>query len=71
MLSRIRVLDLTRILAGPTCGRTLAEHGAEVLLISAQKLASVKAFVLDTGAGKRSAYLDLCIFQPIVDGISG
>jgi crotonobetainyl-CoA:carnitine CoA-transferase CaiB-like acyl-CoA transferase len=58
-LSGIRVLDLTRILAGPTCGRTLAEHGAGVLLVSAQKLASVKAFVLDTGAGKRSAYLDL------------
>lgn len=58
-LSGIRVLDLTRILAGPTCGRTLAEHGAEVLLISAPKLASVKAFVLDTGPGKRSAYLDL------------
>lgn len=58
-LSGIRVLDLTRILAGPTCGRTLAEHGADVLLISAPQLDSVKSFVLDTGHGKRSAYLDL------------
>ena len=58
-LSGVRVLDLTRILAGPTCGRTLAEHGAEVLLISAPQLASVKTFVLDTSHGKRSACLDL------------
>lgn len=58
-LSGVRVLDLTRILAGPTCGRTLAEHGADVLLISAPQLASVPSFVLDTSHGKRSACLDL------------
>ncbi len=58
-LSGVRVLDLTRILAGPTCGRTLAEHGADVLLISAPQLASVPCFVLDTSHGKRSACLDL------------
>ena len=32
----IRVLDLTRILAGPVCARTLAEHGAEVLMVTAE-----------------------------------
>lgn len=58
-LSGVRMLDLTRILAGPTCARTLAEHGAEVLLVSAPTLDSVKSFVLDTGHGKRSTWLDL------------
>lgn len=58
-LEGVRVLDLTRILAGPTCGRTLAEHGADVLLVSSPKLDSVLSFVLDTGHGKRSTWLDL------------
>mgnify|MGYP003349694210 CR=1 FL=1 len=32
-LERFTVLDLTRVLAGPTCARTLAEHGADVMKI--------------------------------------
>lgn len=58
-LSGIRVLDLTRVLAGPTCARTLAEHGADVLRIGAPHLSDSANFVLDTGHGKRSAFLDL------------
>jgi crotonobetainyl-CoA:carnitine CoA-transferase CaiB-like acyl-CoA transferase len=58
-LSGVRVLDLTRVLAGPTASRTLAEHGADVLTISAEHLPSVPMFVIDTGHGKRSAFLDL------------
>jgi crotonobetainyl-CoA:carnitine CoA-transferase CaiB-like acyl-CoA transferase len=55
-----RVLDLTRIIAGPVAGRTLAAHGADVLLVTGPHLPSVPALVIDTGRGKRSAHLDLC-----------
>ncbi len=58
-LSGIRMLDLTRVLAGPTCGRSLAAHGADVLRIDSPSLPNVPAFVMDTGHGKRSAHLDL------------
>ncbi|MCH7697421.1 MAG: CoA transferase [Chloroflexi bacterium] len=58
-LSGVRMLDLTRVLAGPTCGRTLAAHGADVLRIDSPELPSIAAFVMDTGHGKRSAHLDL------------
>jgi crotonobetainyl-CoA:carnitine CoA-transferase CaiB-like acyl-CoA transferase len=58
-LSGIRVLDLTRVLAGPTCGRTLAEHGADVLKITSAHLPSLGYQELDIGHGKLSAYLDL------------
>lgn len=58
-LDDVRVLDLTRVLAGPTCGRTLAAHGAEVLRIDGPKLPHIPPFVLDTSHGKRSAFLDL------------
>ena len=58
-LSGVRVLDLTRILAGPTCARSLAEHGAEVLHISSPHLPSIPIFIPDTGHGKRAAFLHL------------
>src|SRR5471032_125837 len=58
-LEGVRVLDLTRVLAGPTCARALAEHGAEVLKITAPHLPDSGAFELDTGIGKRAAHLDL------------
>src|SRR5437867_3316438 len=53
-LSGVRVLDLTRILAGPTHARTLAEHGAEVLHIASPWLPNPDVFVMDTNHGKLS-----------------
>jgi crotonobetainyl-CoA:carnitine CoA-transferase CaiB-like acyl-CoA transferase len=58
-LGGVRVLDLTRILAGPTIGRLLAEQGADVMLVNSPTLQNVPAFVVDTGQGKRSVYLNL------------
>ena len=58
-LSDVRVLDLTRIIAGPAATRTLAAHGAEVLLVTSPNLPSIPSLVIDTGRGKRSASLDL------------
>jgi crotonobetainyl-CoA:carnitine CoA-transferase CaiB-like acyl-CoA transferase len=58
-LSGIRVLDLTRVLAGPTCARTLAEHGADVLKITAAHLPNLGYQEWDTGHGKLSTELDL------------
>ncbi|WP_341898437.1 CoA transferase [Ferrovibrio terrae] len=58
-LSGIRVLDLTRILAGPTTSLGLAEHGADVLMVTAPDLPQVPSFVRDTSHGKRSCFLDI------------
>lgn len=58
-LSGVRVLDLTHVIAGPVCGRTLAAHGAEVLHVGAAHLPTFRRLVIDTGFGKRSCHLDL------------
>jgi len=58
-LEGLRVLELTRVIAGPVCGRTLAAHGAEVLHVSASHLPSMDGLLVDTGRGKRTARLDL------------
>lgn len=58
-LSGVRVLDLTRVIAGPVCGRTLAGHGADVLLVTAPHLPSIAPLVMETGLGKRACSLDL------------
>ncbi len=64
-LSGVKVLDLTRVIAGPVCGRTLAEHGADVLLVTSPKLPYITPLVIDTGHGKLSLHLDLTMKQDI------
>ena len=58
-LGGIRVLDLTRVIAGPVCGRVLASHGANVLRVGASHLPTFRVLDLDTGFGKRWCALDL------------
>ena len=54
----IKVLALTRILAGPVGGKALAAHGADVMLVNAPHLPNIEA-IADTSRGKRSALVDL------------
>lgn len=58
-LSGIRVLDLSRVIAGPMAARTLAEHGASVLQVGAPHLPSIESLVIDTGFGKQSCAINL------------
>ena len=57
-LTGLRVLDLTRILAGPVAGRTLAAYGADVMLVNSPKLPNIES-IADTSRGKLSAHVDL------------
>jgi CoA-transferase family III len=55
----LRVLDLTRVIAGPVATRTLAAHGADVLRLDAPHLPEIPLQAWDMLPGKRSALLDL------------
>ncbi len=58
-LGGLRVLDLTRIIAGPVCGRALAAHGADVLRAIGPDVPTIAALDIDSGRGKLSAMVDL------------
>jgi crotonobetainyl-CoA:carnitine CoA-transferase CaiB-like acyl-CoA transferase len=58
-LAGIRVLDLSRVIAGPVAGRTLAAHGADVLLVSGPELPAIPWLTIDTGRGKLTSLIEL------------
>lgn len=58
LLAGERVLELTRILAGPVAGRTLAAYGADVMLVNGPHLPNI-ASIADTSRGKLSTHVDL------------
>ena len=57
-LNGVRVIDNTKVLAGPTISRTLAALGADALHIGAPNVADIQAAQADTGHGKRRAHVD-------------
>jgi crotonobetainyl-CoA:carnitine CoA-transferase CaiB-like acyl-CoA transferase len=58
-LSGVRVLDLSRVIAAPVAGRTLAAHGADVLLVYGPDLPAIPWLTIDTGRGKLSTFIEL------------
>jgi crotonobetainyl-CoA:carnitine CoA-transferase CaiB-like acyl-CoA transferase len=58
-LAGVRVLDLSRVIAGPVAGRTLAVHGADILLISGPDLPSIPWLTIDNGRGKLTSFVEL------------
>lgn len=55
----VRVADLTRVIAGPVCTRTLAAYGADVIRIGSEHLPVIGPVLGDTNLGKRWTNLDL------------
>jgi len=58
-LAGIRVLDLSRVIAAPVAGRTLAAHGADVLLVYGPNVPGMRWLTIDTGRGKLSTFIEL------------
>lgn len=59
ILEGFKVLEMCRIIAGPTVARILAEYGADVLKITSPNLPDVPFFQVDGNMGKHAADLDL------------
>ncbi len=62
-LEGITAVDLTRVIAGPVAGRTLAAHGADVRLITAPRLRQIDSLLPDTARGKRVVNADLAMSE--------
>ncbi|MEN8159189.1 MAG: CoA transferase [Myxococcota bacterium] len=65
-LEGVRVVDLTRFLAGPFCTQLLADYGADVVMVESPRGRELKApgapdnyFFLSSHRGKRALALDL------------
>ncbi|KAF2972864.1 hypothetical protein GQX73_g817 [Xylaria multiplex] len=58
-LRGIRVIELCRVIAGPTIGRSLAAHGASVLKVTSPQLPDVPFFQLEVNTGKHTTSLHL------------
>jgi hypothetical protein len=58
-LAGIKVLDLTKVIAGPTVTRVLALMGADVLRVSTDTQPDALPFIADSQIGKRDADINL------------
>ncbi|WPG98620.1 Hypothetical protein R9X50_00141300 [Acrodontium crateriforme] len=58
-LRAIRVVEMSRVIAAPVAGKTLAAHGADVLWVTSPKLPDLPATDRDFARGKRTVSLDI------------
>ncbi|KAH7166590.1 hypothetical protein EDB81DRAFT_681488 [Dactylonectria macrodidyma] len=58
-LAGLRVVDMSRVIAAPLCGRTLAAHGADVIWVTSPNLPDLPTMDRDFGRGKRTVQLDI------------
>ncbi|KAF2233416.1 CoA-transferase family III [Viridothelium virens] len=58
-LNGLRVLELSRVIAAPVAGKTLAAHGADVLWVTSPDLPDLPALDRDLSRGKRTIQLNL------------
>lgn len=58
-LEGLRVIELSRVIAGPVAGKALAAHGADVLWVTSPHLPSLPELDVDLSRGKRTIQLDL------------
>jgi crotonobetainyl-CoA:carnitine CoA-transferase CaiB-like acyl-CoA transferase len=59
VLNGIKVIEMCRIIAGPTITRILAEYGAEVIKVTGPGLSDVPFFQVDGNMGKHTTEIDL------------
>jgi len=58
-LSGLRVVELSRVIAAPVAGKTLAAHGADVIWVTSPNLPTLPDLDIDLSRGKRSVQLDI------------
>lgn len=58
-LEGLRVLEMSRVIAAPLCGKTLAAHGADVIWVTSPNLPDLPTMDRDFGRGKRTVQLDI------------
>lgn len=58
-LDGLRVIEMSRVIAAPLCGKTLAAHGADVIWVTSPTLPDLPGIDRDLGRGKRTVQLDI------------
>ncbi|PYI30072.1 CAIB/BAIF family enzyme [Aspergillus indologenus CBS 114.80] len=58
-LRGLRVLEMSRVIAAPLAGKTLAAHGADVLWVTSPSLPDLPTMDRDFGRGKRTVQIDM------------